>query len=57
MKMSFEASRKEMLAEVKKQSSKTESKVIRFEDNGVPEFLEKLDAFEKASRKATFVVG
>jgi hypothetical protein len=55
--MSFETSRREMLAEVKKRSKKVETKVIHFEDNGVLDFLSKVDAFEKASRKSKFMCG
>ncbi|MBN2703579.1 MAG: hypothetical protein JXR23_05135 [Pontiellaceae bacterium] len=54
--LSFEASREQMLTAVKRQSKNTETKVIKFKDNGVPEFLARLDAFEKASRKSTFMV-
>lgn len=46
-----------LITEIKKLGKNTETKVIRFKDNGVPEFLARLDAFEKASRKSTFMVG
>ncbi len=55
--MSFEASRREMLAAIKKCSKKVETKVIHFKENGVLEFLKKVDAFEKASRKSKFMCG
>ena len=55
--MSFEASRNEMLAAIRKNARRTETKVIRFENNGVPRFLERLEAFERKSRKSTFMVG
>lgn len=55
--MSFEASRSEMLAAIRAKSRKTETKVIRFENDGVPRFLERLEAFEQKSRKSTFMVG
>jgi hypothetical protein len=55
--LSFEDSRREMLDAVRENFQKTETKVIRFENNGVPEFLERLDAFERSSRNSTFIVG
>lgn len=55
--MSFEASRREMLAAIKKRSKKVETRVIHFEDNGVLDFLSKVDAGEKASRKSKFMCG
>ena len=46
-----------LVQSIKKLPLKQESRVIKFKDNGVPEFLARLYAFEKASRKSTFMVG
>lgn len=48
---------KSIIETVRLLGKNTETKVIKFNDNGVPKFLERLDAFEKNSRKSTFMVG
>ena len=55
--LSFEESRQAMLEEVRRNFKKIETKVIPFQDNGVPEFLVRLRDFSNKSRESTFMVG
>jgi hypothetical protein len=48
---------KSIIETIRSLGKNTETKVIKFNDNGVPEFLARLDEFEKSSRKSTFMAG
>ena len=55
--MSFEKRRKALLNRMSsKASGQPVSKVIRFRNNDVPNFLRGLDKFESASRKVRLVI-
>ena len=53
--VSFESSRKALLVAASK-NRKAVKKVVRFSNNDVPEFLSRLEEFEKHSKNARLVV-
>ena len=56
-KGSFQTRRRQLQVTLSRQCvGKTVDVVIPFDNNDVPEFLEKLDKFEQASRKSRLLV-
>ncbi len=53
--MSFQRSRQALLNRMSAKSRERVSKVIRFRNNDVPEFLKNLDRFETQSRRKRLV--
>ncbi|MCK4374821.1 MAG: hypothetical protein KAX19_05805 [Candidatus Brocadiae bacterium] len=53
---SFEQKRKKLLVTASETSGQPTEKVIRFQNNDVPDFLRAFDQFEKRSRTARILV-